>query len=73
MEINSSVCVWELELHNFPEAWYLILYIYFFFFFFLKSQMDLPVLDNDVSTLLRKFVKQIRSTRQHYLPLQVIR
>ena len=36
-------------------------------------QCELPVLKNECSVLLCKLVRQIRSSRQHYLPFQVIR
>jgi len=34
---------------------------------------SLPTEDNNISTLVRRFVKQIRTSRQHFMPLQVIR
>ncbi|XP_064387627.1 protein transport protein Sec24A-like isoform X2 [Halichondria panicea] len=38
-----------------------------------ESIIELPTEENEFSELVRKFVRQIRVSRQHFMPLQIIR
>lgn len=41
--------------------------------YFVLSQIALPSLDNGLSNMVNMLVSQIRKSRQHFMPLLVIR